>query len=1172
MEQKNLIGKEILNYRIESSIGGGGMGSVWKATHKFTGEIAAIKVLKTNFVESEFSRKKFVQEAQTLGKLSHQNIVQYRGFDENEDGVFLVMEYVDGITLEDFINQKQGLIPEKMAYPMFLQILDACAYAHKHGIVHCDIKPANIILTSDNEGNFVVKILDFGIAQILSESKKAVGYTLSYASPEQIQNEDIDCRSDIYSLGVLLHKMLTGHAPYDTTTLSDTDLAEKIIGEPLPRMKEFYNEVSEKMQRIVDKATQKDPAKRYQTCGDFRAALKNAIDPDKLPKVLKYAAAVLILLLLGGGLWYWDYNYNVKTYYYKDYVEKWGVPIGIGKLSNSDAEQKMDSYRFIKLKGKITRVSHVNSKGNIVEHHDSEHTERYDDMLLYYTDNGKLNYKKCLDRNGKVLYRMAYIDENLKAAIFTQDDDTKTELNLSASTTQLFASAFSTSNGKSRISKYLFTYDENGYLKQVKYASGKLPQVCDAEGIYGKKFVVDEKGRVIEEYYLGKDDAPKANRAGLAIKKLEYNKDNDFVKVSYFTANGEKGYDGNGCYICAIEYDKYGNRIKETYYDSEENITLRTDNKVAGYNYIVENGFMIQQTAFGVDGTKSYVSRDEMNTNNDMFGFVSMKFDYDANGYVSKIAYLDTEDKSVIISTGVAIIELENDQKGNSLTQNYLDTAGIACENIYGYSKSVAEYDMLGNMLSVSFKDTKDNLCTSQYGCAGFRNEYDAHSRLVKQMFFGTDSKPCENTAGIVIAVSEYDQSSDNLKKITFYAADGKTLKLSEEGITGYESEYNNDGYEVERKFFDAKNNSTAGNLGFARWTNKYDENGFLKEEAYFDKNGSPTVFNNQQSGFRYSKIEYVYDADKGNNTEQILYEGNAKTLIVRFTYNNKITRYQSIALFNANGVVTTNAVGCHKVEFTYDNREQETERRHYNTAGKLTLIPDNAGYYAIHKNEYDRMGRISRQTYFGTDELPTSLSMHVPEGLTGYDKQGNRNYIASADGNGKVIDNPKTGFAYGEMQHDAKGFVTEERFYTSDKKLIRRCTTEYDKKGISTCKCYDANNKLLGTEKYDQNTGKAESDYWRQYFQHWAAQCPLNIDYGIICTSISLTGNGCVQQLQFTGVSKYQQTADELEACKDFARQHAAAIKKESKMPSSVSLVTIGVDKSKIEIFRITH
>ncbi|MDR2511962.1 MAG: serine/threonine protein kinase, partial [Bacteroidales bacterium] len=378
MTQKNLIGKEILNYRIESFIGGGGMGSVYLAASKTLNHKVAIKVLNDNFADNDLVRKKFKDEARTLLPLDHPNIVHFLNFEENTDGLFLIMEYVDGITLDAFINQKQGVIPEKMAYPMFLQILDACAYAHKRGIVHRDIKPANIILTSDNEGNFVVKILDFGIAKIISENeddseKGLIIGTPAYMSPEQVRGEDLDKRSDVYSLGVLLHQMLTGHAPYDTTTLSETEIQQKVVGEPLPRMKEFYPAVSEKMQRIVDKATQKDTAKRYQTCGDFRIALKNTIDPDKMPKLIKYAAAAIILLLIGGGYWFYDYNYVTKITYYKDYVEQWGVPVGIGKV---DYKHREKTYKFEYKQGKLQHLQLVNSKGKVVEDGESERFDR----------------------------------------------------------------------------------------------------------------------------------------------------------------------------------------------------------------------------------------------------------------------------------------------------------------------------------------------------------------------------------------------------------------------------------------------------------------------------------------------------------------------------------------------------------------------------------------------------------------------------------------------------------------------------------------------------------------------------------------------------------------------------------------------------------------------------
>jgi serine/threonine-protein kinase len=215
-----------------------------------------------------------------LCSLDHPNIVKFLNFVENEDGVFLIMDFIDGITLEEFINTKNGLIVEKRAYEMFDRILSAFAYAHKNGVVHRDIKPANIILTNDRDGNFVPKVLDFGIATIVSESTETekgwVVGTPSYMSSEQVFGLNINARSDIYSLGVLLHQMLTGRAPYDKTTLSELEINNKVVKDPLPRMKEFYPYISDKMQKMVDRATAKEPEKRYQSCADFRKALKNA--------------------------------------------------------------------------------------------------------------------------------------------------------------------------------------------------------------------------------------------------------------------------------------------------------------------------------------------------------------------------------------------------------------------------------------------------------------------------------------------------------------------------------------------------------------------------------------------------------------------------------------------------------------------------------------------------------------------------------------------------------------------------------------------------------------------------------------------------------------------------------------------------------------------------------
>ncbi len=283
-----MIGKVILNYRVDGLIGKGGMGSVYLATNLHIQQKVAIKALNGNLADNPAIRERFRQEAKNLLALDHPGIVKFLNFVENDDGLFIIMEYIDGITLEDFINQKNGLIVEKRAYPIFDQVLDAMAYAHQHKIVHRDIKPANIILTGDGNDSRTVKVLDFGIAQIISDSadqeKGWIVGTPAYMSPEQVEGNTIDERSDIYSLGVLLHQMLTGHAPYDSTTLSEFQIQRKVVTTPLPQMRDYYPDISLNAQAVVDTATQKKAEARYLDCNQFRKAWKDAVYPPHQPK------------------------------------------------------------------------------------------------------------------------------------------------------------------------------------------------------------------------------------------------------------------------------------------------------------------------------------------------------------------------------------------------------------------------------------------------------------------------------------------------------------------------------------------------------------------------------------------------------------------------------------------------------------------------------------------------------------------------------------------------------------------------------------------------------------------------------------------------------------------------------------------------------------------------
>ena len=269
----------ILKYRKERLLGEGGMSKVFLGVDPVTGQRVAIKVLHPHFAEQEKIRDLFLQEAASLAKLDHPDIVIL--IDYNAEKLVLVQQYIDGMDMEEYITHHRGPIPEEEAKVLFCKLLEAFAYVHSNKVIHRDIKPANILMTRGNR----IKVVDFGIAKDTETGRDTCTSTrmgtIPYMSPEQIKskpNEKIDHRTDIYSLGVLLHQMLTGKAPYDTENESLFDIQSKIVHEPLPRMKSIYEYVSAGMQAVVDKATAKDRTKRYQSCEEFMQAVK-AVKP-----------------------------------------------------------------------------------------------------------------------------------------------------------------------------------------------------------------------------------------------------------------------------------------------------------------------------------------------------------------------------------------------------------------------------------------------------------------------------------------------------------------------------------------------------------------------------------------------------------------------------------------------------------------------------------------------------------------------------------------------------------------------------------------------------------------------------------------------------------------------------------------------------------------------------
>jgi serine/threonine-protein kinase len=317
-----LIGKEILGtYRLVQLLGQGGMSVVYRAHHVLTDQEVAVKVLPPELSNQREVKARFIEEARTLARLEHPNIVTLHNFVEADGYLYLVMQCADGETF-DTVIERAGRVEVGEAVRVTIEVLRALEYAHEQGVVHRDIKPSNIIVRGDG----AVKVMDFGIAKIMGSSKltqtgQTMG-TVRYMSPEQVRGKQIDHRTDLYSLGVALYEALAGRTPFDGENHFEI-MQKQLSATPTPPSQ--IVPIAPELEAVVLKALTKAVGERYQTARDFRHALQavpvdwdrrrgtrsapliqvtpeleKQLRPRRRRRVLPMVAAVGLLLLSAG--------------------------------------------------------------------------------------------------------------------------------------------------------------------------------------------------------------------------------------------------------------------------------------------------------------------------------------------------------------------------------------------------------------------------------------------------------------------------------------------------------------------------------------------------------------------------------------------------------------------------------------------------------------------------------------------------------------------------------------------------------------------------------------------------------------------------------------------------------------------------------------------------------
>jgi len=280
MSKQSWIGKQVGGrYQIESDLGEGGMSAVYKAIDMRLDRPVAVKLIHPHLSDSDQFINRFKREGTIIAKLRHPNIIRVLDVGQEDGSAYIVLSYIAGGSVQGMLKRLEvsgEQIDLTLAITLATQIADALDYAHKRGLTHRDVKPANILLDKENNGI----LTDFGLVKVAGGTRftmtGAVMGTARYMSPEQIKSVAVDSRSDIYSLGVTLFEMVSGHPPFEGDTAVTTMM--KHLSDPVPDVFATNSNAVPQLAIIINRAMSKEPADRYQTAGEMAAALRQVQD------------------------------------------------------------------------------------------------------------------------------------------------------------------------------------------------------------------------------------------------------------------------------------------------------------------------------------------------------------------------------------------------------------------------------------------------------------------------------------------------------------------------------------------------------------------------------------------------------------------------------------------------------------------------------------------------------------------------------------------------------------------------------------------------------------------------------------------------------------------------------------------------------------------------------
>ncbi len=1200
-------------YLLVELIGSGASAEVWKALDTKAGNLAvALKIYSSDISkQGTYGLYVFQREFTTVFNMTHTNLLRPSGYNINEGCPYLIMQFCENGSATSMV----GRMEEKDLLHFIHDVAAGLEYLHDHNIIHQDIKPDNVLV--DDNCNFL--LTDFGISKKENTREKNVGGTRAYMAPE-VYTGHTTIESDIWSLGATAVELLTGDPPFG----ENGGLAEAQGS----AMENLPDKLQPQVKRLLKSMLDEDPSKRP-SASQIRRSIELYQDTGKWTRKSNrnmwiYLMTGVISIAVCTGILFWDYN-RVKVRYYKDYTEVWGVPEGIGRISRFDQKHRQYTFKFEYQKGKVRRVSTVNSHGNPVQISESELNYKYVDAAFFYNNAGQIDYVKVYDQNGKCLYKLDY-DANLRTAVIKQDDEFGTEKTLSLNTTDAYNH---NDYQKSSISRYKLTYDDDGRIIKREYAGFQNVDLVDEDMVHGITYTYDDRGRLLETSFIDLYGEVRGNKKGLAIKSREYDDSDNFVKISYFTSERTPAHDGNNVAVVTFSHDSYGNTIEEKYFDSKGTPVIRTDTYVHGHKYeFDDNGHRIKEINIGTDGKPSFTTS----------GFVSQMYSYDENGYESEFKFLDDAD-SLVDATGTvsfARMVRKNDSNGNILENQLFDKNGIPIESTAGVWRTVYEYDSIGNVLGEKYFDKNDKPTKFGGYQASTKCAYDELNRLIEKAYYDEKGSPAVCTSGYHKIILEYNPQGNPIE-YSFYDTDYQLVKNNERYAL-LTLDYDDLGNVIGGKFLDEQGNLTMNSDGYAYFrierdpsTNfrigeynfdtkgkqivghkfKYDrrgnvvelravdENGQLKKgtvvelseyndinqvtlEYYTDANGNKTTY----PGTKYCQVKYEYD-QRGNCVKITFWDKDGKASANTFKTHEIIKKYDNMDNMiywkdlDANGNPNASDRNYPEVKYVYDNRRNLIECTIFNGYGKA--INGSDGWHKQVSTYNNRNQTLTTEYYDVNGNPAKSKEYDYASLINTYDNHGNLIKAEQFDNNKKVI-------LVQTIKLNDKERIIEVTWKDANgknpKNDLSKITTDYEPDGITPKKesYYGEDNKLEAYRTYDK-----ENDKWSDYifpnsgrrtgpsysygntggnFSNWqndwydlARQCPTKLENGMIVQSISVFSSSLVITFRLEDVSKYELSASDESSLNDMRKDIINNLKQQ--IPSHVTIIINFQDKA---------